>query len=170
MDGWVDLRIQLYFGCCSTHTARHINKLRGNGKSLFPPASETSPSHLPCTVSFYRCLLIFARPSFPLLVYGIFWSLKQHHVRFIQYLLVLSRTAGTDDGITMCTLSPQRKRTTTTTTMGHQSVIDWCSATSTSFSVIFIIQLLLNQLLKVIKWFIMSVSITGSLTAADYNQ
>lgn len=46
----------------------------------------------------------------------------------------------------------------------------WCFATSTSFSVIFIIQLLLNQLLKVIKRFIKSVSITGSLTAADYNQ
>lgn len=116
---------QSHVSCRSTHTARAINnKLRGHNKSLFSPASATSLL-LSRAVFSLLSLLVNLRPMIlPLLSArrngSIFWSLKQHPVGFSPYLLVLSRTAGADDGIT----TRKRKRTTTTTTtMG--AITDW---------------------------------------------
>lgn len=85
---------------------------------------------------------------------------------------MLSGIAGADDGITMNVraVATQQKRTNNNNNNNNGVITDECFATSTSFPVTFIIQLIFNQLLKVIKRFIKSVSITGSLTAADYNQ
>lgn len=121
---------------------------------------------------FYHCSLIFTPSSSSLCAqrkWSPFWSSKQHPVS----LRPASSRALQDRGRRW--RNNNARPTVANKSNNHNNnnngaITDWCFTTSTSFSVIFIIQLLLNQLLKVIKRFIKSVSITGSLTAADYNQ
>lgn len=82
---------------------------------------------------------------------------------------MLSRLVAADDGDAHTPL-PQTKNYTDNNNNNSGNYRLPASQPSTSLAVISIIQLLWNQLLKVIKRFIKSVSITGSLTAADYNQ